>query len=145
MVPDSLTFDKNGTARSPALTLAREEDGLRMERQGERLSTHLRPIKGEAKPDIAGRFFSEEIEGTFEIADAGGIFHGGFDGMLGTGSMQPIYPLAEDVWVLPCQRSMDAPAPGDFTIRIRRGEGGAVGGLTIGCWLARRVEYQKVG
>ena len=143
VVPDTLTFDKNGTARSPALTLAREAGGLRMERQGERLSTHLRPVEGEATPDIAGHYYSEEVEGTLEIADAGGVFHGGFDGMLGAGAMQPIVPMAEDVWVMPCQRSMDAPAPGDWTIRIRRGADGAVDGLTIGCWLARRVEYRK--
>ena len=145
VVPDSLSFDKKGTARSPAMRLAREDDGLRMERQGERLSTHLSRLKGEAKSDIAGRFFSEEIGGAFEVVDAGGIFHGGFEGMLGTGAMQPIIPVAEDVWVLPCQRSMDAPAPGDWTIRIRRGPDGAVGGLTIGCWLARAVEYRKAG
>ena len=51
-------------------------------------------------------------------------FYGGFEGMLGTGPMQPLYPSAEDVWLMPCQRSMDAPAPGDWTVRVRRDAGG---------------------
>jgi D-aminopeptidase len=127
------------------MTLAREGDGLRVERPGERLSTVAVPVSGEARADWAGLYRSDETGGTFEIVDTAGALHGGFEGLLGKGPMQPLYPLGEDVWVLPCQRSMDAPSPGEWTIRVRRDEGGAVRGLTVGCWLARRVEYSAAG
>jgi D-aminopeptidase len=74
---------------------------------------------------------------------AGGACYGAFEGLLGKGPMHPAYPLAEDVWLLSCQRSMDAPAPGDWTIRVRRDAAGTPRGLTGGCWLARRVSYVR--
>jgi D-aminopeptidase len=114
-----------------------------MERPGENLRTAAIRLARKAKPDIEGRYWSEETEGSLKIVSTGGAFYGGFEGMLGRGAMQPIHPLAEDVWLLPCQRSMDAPAPGDWTIRVHRDAAGAVRGLTVGCWLARRVEYLR--
>ncbi|MNT52786.1 D-aminopeptidase [compost metagenome] len=55
--------------------------------------------------------------------------------------MMPLYPVAEDVLIMSCRRSMDAPAPGDWTIQVRRDASGAVSGFTLGCWLARKIEY----
>lgn len=141
--PDRLFLDEAGVARCADMTLARDGDTIRMERPGENLRTTATRLAGDAKPDIEGRYRSGEIEGGFEIVSTGGVFYGGFDGMLGRGGMQPVLPLADDVWLLPCRRSMDAPAPGDWTIRVRRDAGGAVRGLTVGCWLARRVDYQR--
>ena len=66
-----------------------------------------------------------------------------FEGFLGKGSMQPLYAIAEDIWLLPCQRGMDAPAPGDWTVVAERDAAGAITGLTIGCWLARGLSYKK--
>ncbi len=125
------------------MTLSRDGDDIRMERPGENLRTTATRLAGDAKPDIEGRYWSGEIEGRLEIVSTGGVYYGGFEGMLGRGAMQPVLPLAEDVWLMPCQRSMDAPAPGDWTIRVRRDADGAVRGLTVGCWLARRVEYER--
>ncbi|MNW19003.1 D-aminopeptidase [compost metagenome] len=59
--------------------------------------------------------------------------------------MHALRPLAEDVWLLRCKRSMDAPAPGDWTVVVSRDAEGKVTGLTIGCWLARRIDYSKIG
>jgi D-aminopeptidase len=143
-IPDTLTVGSDGVAGCPDMTLAREGDGLRVERPGERLSTVAVPVSGEARADWAGLYRSDETGGTFEIVDTAGALHGGFEGLLGKGPMQPLYPVGEDVWVLPCQRSMDAPSPGEWAIRVRR-EGGAVRGLTVGCWLARQVEYSAAG
>jgi D-aminopeptidase len=39
---------------------------------------------------------------------------------------------------------MDAPAPGDWTLAFKRDEAGNVTGMTVGCWLARKIEYKKV-
>ncbi|SSC65155.1 hypothetical protein [Ciceribacter selenitireducens] len=47
--------------------------------------------------------------------------------------------MAEDIRALPCRRSMDAPAPGEWTIQISRHGDGTISGLTIGCWLARNI------
>jgi D-aminopeptidase len=38
---------------------------------------------------------------------------------------------------------MDAPAPGDWTVLVRRDGAGKVSGLTLGCWLARGLDYQR--
>ena len=141
--PDRLVLDSAGVARCADMTLARDGDGIRMERPGENLRTTAARLAGQAKPDIEGRYWSGEIEGSLEIVSTGGVFYGGFEGMLGRGGMYPVLPLAEDVWLLQCPRSMDAPAPGDWTIRVRRHAGGAVSGLTVGCWLARRVDYAR--
>lgn len=66
-----------------------------------------------------------------------------FEGFLGKGEMMALYPVAEDLWTLPCRRSMDAPAPGDWTIQISRHGDGTISGLTIGCWLARNIAYDR--
>ena len=68
----------------------------------------------------------------------------GFEGFLGKGAMHAMYPIGKDVWSLICQRAMDAPAPGNWTMRIRRDAAGKVDGLVAGCWLARNIEYRKV-
>ena len=125
------------------MILARASDAIRLERPGERLRSTAVRLAGEAKPDIEGRYRSEEIGGDLEIVATGGAFFGGFEGLLGRGPMHPVRPLAQDVWLLECRRSMDAPAPGDWTVRVRRDAAGAVSGLTVGCWLARSVGYLR--
>jgi D-aminopeptidase len=139
---ERLTVGADGVARGGDMTLARDGNGMRMERPGENLRTTATRLSGEAKRDLEGRYRSGEVDGSLEIVQTGGAFYGAFEGMLGKGPMHPIYPLAEDVWLMPCRRSMDAPAPGDWTVRVRR-DAGRVRGLTVGCWLARRVEYAK--
>jgi D-aminopeptidase len=141
--PDRLQVDADGVARSADMTLTRDGEAVRMERPGENLRTTATRLSGKARPDIEGSYRSGEIEGSLEIVSTGGVFYGGFEGLLGRGGMQPVLPLAEDVWLLPCRRSMDAPAPGDWTIRVRREANGAVKGLTVGCWLARRLDYAR--
>jgi D-aminopeptidase len=43
---------------------------------------------------------------------------------------------------MPCPRSLDFSAPGDWTLSFRR-EGGRITGVRVGCWLARRIEYER--
>ena len=144
-IPDLLALGPDGVARGPDASLAPDGDGMRMERPGENLRTTAARLSGAARDDIAGRYRSAELGASLEIMFAGGACHGAFEGMLGRGPMQPARPLAEDVWLLSCPRSMDAPAPGDWTVLVRRDDTGAVRGLTVGCWLARRVEYLRQG
>lgn len=143
--PERLALGEDGVARAWSTVLERDDDALRIERPGENLKSVAIRISGAPRADIAGRYFSDELEASLQIVDAGGAFHGAFEGFLGKGAMQPIYPVGEDVWVLSCRRSMDAPAPGDWTIRIRRDADDKVSGVVVGCWLARNVEYARVG
>ncbi|MBD9374234.1 D-aminopeptidase [Rhizobium sp. ARZ01] len=142
---EDLAVDADGIARSSSMTLTRDGDAIRMERPGENLRVTAHRIPAGNRDDIAGRFVSEELEASFEIVSAGGACYGAFEGFLGKGAMQPIHPVGRDVWRLSCRRSMDAPAPGDWTILVRRDVAGEVCGLTVGCWLARKVEYVKAG
>ena len=93
--------------------------------------------------DIAGRYRSEELGSELEIVNAGGSWFAGFRGFLGTGPLMPLAPAGKDVWRLACHRALDAPAPGDWTVRLRRSADGALAGLSVGCWLARDVTFGK--
>lgn len=142
--PERLALGQDGIAISAATILERDGDAMRIERPGENLKSVAIRISGAPRGDIAGRFVSSELDASLEITEVGGAFYGAFEGFLGRGAMHPIYPTGEDVWLLSCRRSMDAPAPGDWTIQIRRDADDRVCGLVIGCWLARKVEYDLV-
>ncbi len=142
--PDTLALGADGVARSATMTLVRDGDAIRMERPGDNLSAVATRIRPGLRDDIAGRYVSEELQASFEIVSAGGAWFGAFEGFLGKGAMHPVHPVGEDVWRLSCRRSMDAPAPGDWTILVHRDDAGAVSGLTLGCWLARKIAYSKV-
>ncbi len=134
----------DGTARSSAVSLSANGTGLQMGRERENLVTTAHKVAGKAKPDIAGRYRSAELGADIEIDSTNGVLFAGFDGLLGKGAMHAMQPFAEDIWLVSCKRSMDAPAPGDWTVRIHRDGRGAVSGLTIGCWLARQIDYIKI-
>lgn len=137
------------TARSDQTVLTFDGSHLRMQRPLENLSARLQPLA--ALPEesfagaeaIAGRYFSPELQAELEITLAGGQPFGAFSGFLGQGAVQPLFPVAPDVWLLPVRRSMDAPAPGDFTLRFKR-KGKKVVGVEAGCWLARHNLYDRL-
>ena len=79
-----------------------------------------------------------------DIEARGGAVRARFEGMLGTGRPERVAPAGRDVWLVATRRSMDAPAPGDWTLIVRRDGAGRVTGLTLGSWLARGVEYRRV-
>jgi Beta-lactamase class C and other penicillin binding proteins len=143
--PERLTIGDDNTARSPAMTLTRRGDEMEFERWRENLRGSAKEVSGEPVRDIAGRYHARELDAFLEIVETNGVFYGFFEGFLGTGEMTPLYPAGQDIWTLPCRRSMDAPAPGDWTVQVHRSGSGPVSGLTIGCWLARNIEYRPVG
>ncbi|MGC5198622.1 hypothetical protein [Aphanothece microscopica] len=53
--------------------------------------------------------------------------------------------MGADLWALPCPRALDHTPPGDWTLAFRRDAAGAVSGVEVGCWLARRLEYRRLG
>ncbi|CAG8115431.1 unnamed protein product [Penicillium nalgiovense] len=90
-----------------------------------------------------GLYHCAEIESTFHCLGEDGMLYGAFDGYLGQGNATPMKYLGDDVWALTCPRGLDAPAPGDWTIAFSRDDRDAIQGFTIGCWLARKVDYVK--
>ena len=143
--PDWLHLRTDGTADSATVRLRPEEDGLWMDRWNENQSSRLRPCRGQSTKDIAGRYRCEELDAELTIVDAGGVLYGGFSGFLGQGRMETLGPVASDVWALPCPRALDHSPPGDWTLAFRRDPSGAVSGVELGCWLARRLTYARVG
>lgn len=117
-----------------------------MDRPGENLSVIAKPvmpIEWADGSEIAGFYVSEEIDARLEVEARDGAAYVGFEGMLGRGPVERMYPLAEDLWIITTRRSMDAAPPGDWTVQIRRGKSGDVCGLTLGCWLARNIDYRR--
>jgi D-aminopeptidase len=47
--------------------------------------------------------------------------------------------------VLPCPRALDHTPPGDWTLSFRRDGSGRANGVEVGCWLARRLPYTRIG
>jgi D-aminopeptidase len=139
-----LSVGEDGIARSTGMSLARRDGGLWLDRPGDNLRGLASRLEGEVAKDIAGRYWSAETESLLEIEAVGLALAGRFDGFLGRGPMHQLRPFAGDVWKLSTPRGMDAPAPGDWTVQVRRTTGGVVEGLTVGCWLARNVAFSRV-
>jgi D-aminopeptidase len=116
-----------------------------MDRPQENMSTRLVPLRGEARPDIAGRFHCAELGAELHVTDAGGALYGGFSGFLGQGRMELLQPIGPDVWALPCPRALDHTPPGDWTLAFRRDSSGTITEVVVGCWLARGLRYRRTG
>jgi len=141
---DLLAPTTDGDYLSASVRLHRDEAGVWMTRPQENLSSLLTPWEGESGTDIEGVFRSAELGAEITCVSAGGTLYGVCSGMLGQGAMQPLLPYGPDTWLLPCPRALDYGAPGDWTLRFTRDEGGRVSGLTAGCWLARGIAYSRV-
>lgn len=143
--PDRLSPDAGGAAGSASMRLERDGDTIRLSRPGENLNAVAVRVTGEAGQGLEGRYHAHELDASLDIDLAGTALYGRFDGLLGRGPMHAIHPVGKDVFALACQRSMDAPAPGDWTIQVERDAAGTVSGLVVGCWLARSIAYRRVG
>ena len=142
--PELLALAADGSAQGAITRLCVADGTLRMERPGDNHVTRLVPAAGQPPGDIAGRYRCEELDAELTIEDAGGALYGAFSGFLGQGSMELLEPIGGELWALPCPRALDHTPPGDWTLAVQR-EGGRVVGLTVGCWLARGLLYQRVG
>jgi D-aminopeptidase len=138
--PDGKAYGAYGGVR-----LRPAPDGLRMERPNENLVTVLRPCPGTAAADFAACYRCAELDAELTVVDAGGALYGGFSGFLGQGRMELLEPIGPDLWTLPCYRALDHTPPGDWTLHVRRDAAGRATGIDVGCWLARRLPYARVG
>ncbi|RAI58710.1 D-aminopeptidase [Roseicella frigidaeris] len=143
--PELLDLQPDGSATNGQTRLQPGPAGLWLERPQENFRSRLEPLNGMPATDIAGRYRCEELEAELHIAAAGGLPYGGFAGVLGQGRMELLEPVAQDVWTLPCPRALDHTPPGDWTLAFRRGADGQVEGVRLGCWLARGLDYRRIG
>lgn len=118
-----------------------------MGRPGENRHVLLRPYPETAQPDLTelvGDYVCDELDGSrFTITSQGGLLHGGFSGLLGTGRMERLTRLGPDLWTFPCPRALDHTPPGDWTLHFQR-RNGHIHQLRISCWLARNLVYQRL-
>lgn len=144
--PERLRLQADGSATSGRVTLRGESDALWLERPAENLRTKLLPVATDAAPrDIAGRYRCDEIDAEIAIVEVGGVLHGACIGALGQGRMERLESIAPDLWALPCPRALDVSPPGDWTLAFRRDDAGRIAGATVGCWLARGLDYARIG
>lgn len=142
---DTLTLGAAGTLSAAKVSLQRQGDTLHMQRPFDNMSATLAPLAPlDAAPAalIAGRYTSDELEADLAIETRDGGSYARFTGMLGTGRMERMAPVGPDVWIIATRRSMDAPAPGDWTLTVTRSASGGIESLTLGCWLARNITYR---
>lgn len=143
-VAERLDLAADGSASGGGTWLRVVNGTLMMERAYDNQATQLIPRRGEARPDIAGRYACAELDAQLSIVDAGGALYGAFSGFLGPGRMELLDAIGPDLWTLPCPRALDHTPPGDWTLAVAR-EGGRVTGITVGCWLARGLAYARTG
>jgi D-aminopeptidase len=141
---ERLDLRSDGSASNEGTVLSFSEGGLWMERLVDHQRSLLRPCSGDAAEDIAGRFHCAELDGEITIVDAGGVMFGAFSGFLGHGRMEMLHAAGPDLWMLPCPRALDHTPPGDWTLAFTRDPAGRVSGIEVGCWLARRLTYQRI-
>ena len=143
--PETLSETAEATLAATAVTLGRDGDALVMRRPQENFSGRLAPVASvDCGEDISGRYRSAELEADLVIECRDGGAYLTAEGFLGRGRPEILHAAGPDLWLLSTRRSMDAPAPGDWTLSIRRNGQGRIAGLTIGCWLARNLVYDRV-
>jgi len=143
--PELLNVNADGTASGDNATLRAGEGGLWLARPFDNQSSCLRRLEATPARDIAGRYRCEELDAELTVADAGSVLYGGFSGFLGRGRMELLSAVGQDVWVLPCPRALDHTPPGDWTLAFERDADGQAQGVQVGCWLARRLSYLRIG
>ena len=143
--PEELAADADGAENPGELRLRPDGGGVLMDRPSENLHTRLVRCHEGAGGDIAGRYRCAELGAELTVTDSGGVWYGAFSGLLGQGRMELLDPIGKDVWTLPCPRALDHTAPGDWTLAFRRDDAGRAAAVTVGCWLARGLEYVRQG
>jgi CubicO group peptidase (beta-lactamase class C family) len=138
VAPDRAEDDDNvATIDGDTLTIHRVEENRTLVAQR---------IKDDVITDgsrLQGKYKSTEMETTFLCEGRDNMLYGAFDGPLGQGPANLMKRLGENVWTWACPRGLDHTPPGDWTVVFHEDAEGRINGCTVGCWLARRVEFTK--
>ncbi|KAJ5242664.1 Peptidase S12 aminopeptidase DmpB domain C [Penicillium citrinum] len=147
--PDTevVRLTSSNEAKSNSMSASVDGDTLRVHRFSDnRKLDGRRIVRRESifeETSFQGDYYCSETESTFHCDGDAGILYGSFDGYLGRGPASPMKYLGDDVWALTCQRGLDAPAPGDWTLAFHRNEKGSIVDVKIGCWLAKGLVFTK--
>lgn len=145
--PLKMRLEDADTAKSDTMTASINGDSVHLSVPTDNRDFHAKrvlAIKEDADvSDLQGDFHCAEIDSTFHLTGTSGMLYGSFDGFLGQGPVHLVRLVAQDVLLLACPRAMDSTPPGNWTIVVRRDDSGKVSGVTIGCWLARKLDYVK--
>ena len=133
-----------GFGTEEGVAVVRTEAGVKLHRKQENDTALLQPA-GSANGglDIAGSYHCAELDSGITVAMAGGVPYAACSGPLGQGRMETLEPAGKDIWRMPCPRALDQTPPGDWTLALRRDATGQPTGMTVGCWLARGLEYSR--
>lgn len=93
--------------------------------------------------DYVGDYYCSAADTIFRCTGEGKMMYGSFDGFLGKGPVNLMRHISDDIWVVGNPRGMDAAPPGDWTVIFHRNQEGKVQGATIGCFLARKLEFVR--
>ncbi|KPI36120.1 D-aminopeptidase [Cyphellophora attinorum] len=146
---EGLDLTGRGTATSKYMTIDTAPDGpLAIHRPKENREFAAQLIHTPTNPyhiraDYVGEYYSADIDSTMHITGSGSVLYAAFDGYLGKGPVHTMRYLGAHVWLMSCFRSLDAPSPGFWTVEFAGDGGEAVTGATVGCSIARKVEYKK--
>ncbi len=144
-MPEVLDYRESGAGRDNDVRLYLDGGRLRMDRPADNQTSLLDPCVAGPTRGLAGRYRCEELDAEITVVGDEDVCYGGLSGFLGNGRMELLEPIAADVMALPCPRALDYTPPGDWTLVVQRNDTGDVLGLTVGCWLARRLPYRRIG
>ncbi|CAH0014435.1 unnamed protein product [Clonostachys rhizophaga] len=146
--PETVFLTSSHHARSRDMVASIDGDSLTIQRLEEHMTINAtRLISDGSCTDYSlfvGDFYSSDVDSVFNCRDQGGVLYGYFDGFMGKGPAQVMHYLGQDVWSFLCPRGIDDPGPGEWTLVFHRGADNGISGVTMGCWLARRVEFTRV-
>ena len=166
--PEKLKLLDAKSAESASMRASVEENTLHLIRDGDGVDILCRRLattttSSSSSADYTGTYHSPSCESTLTLFPASPspsspsqhntsttsgetLLYASFTGFLGTGPIHLLRYVARDIWILTCPRSMDAPAPGEWTMVFQRDREGRVEGVRVrvGCWLARKVEFGRV-
>lgn len=143
--PEALRDLGGGRIGNDGTVIARQGDGLTLTRPAEGMHTTLRRLSP-GRPDagaVTGRYHNPESGAAMEIIRRGDALSVVFEGHFGRGRPERLIGLSPHLWLMPTRRSMDAPAPGEWTVRLLRDEAGRPDGAVTSCWLARNVVWRR--
>lgn len=119
-------------------------NSLRIERlEDNRVLEAERLVKAEP-PSPQGNYYCASLKSTFTCQGYSNVFYGTFDGPLGRSIPEMLKYIGGNVWTLECARALDAPAPGPWTLVFHQDNHGTITSVTIGCWLARHLNFEKL-